>query len=118
MHGSGGTGPSPQGQRARVMRGDVAGQRARNAEAPRVPNLLPRIAALFAPHKLALSVTVVLVLIAAALSVIPPLLTQRAFDEGLFPPGGTPNLPLLATLVGIMMAKREHPRGFRVGSGA
>ncbi|WP_156109844.1 ABC transporter ATP-binding protein [Cryobacterium sp. MLB-32] len=104
MHGSGGNGPSPQGQRARVMRGDVAGQRARNAEAPRVPDLLPRIIALFAPHRLALSATVVLVLIAAALSVIPPLLTQRAFDEGLFPPGGTPNLPVLATLVGLMMA--------------
>ena len=104
MHGSGGNGPSPQGQRARVMRGDVAGQRARNAEAPRVPDLFPRIIALFAPHKMALGATVVLVLIAAAFSVIPPLLTQRAFDEGLFPPSGTPNLPVLATLVGLMMA--------------
>ena len=103
MHGSGGNRPSPQGQRARVMRGDVAGQRARNAEAPRVPDLLPRIIALFAPHRLALIVTVVLVLIAAALSVIPPLLTQRAFDEGLFPPDGTPNLPVLAVLVGLML---------------
>ncbi|WP_201771690.1 ABC transporter ATP-binding protein [Cryobacterium roopkundense] len=104
MHGSGGGGPTPQGQRARVMRGDVAGQRARNAEAPRVPDLFPRIVALFAPHRLALSATVVLVLVAAALSVIPPLLTQRAFDEGLFPPGGTPSLPVLAALVGLMMA--------------
>jgi len=86
------------------MRGDVAGQRARNAEAPKVPNLLPRILSLFHAHRLALGVTVVLVLVAAALSVVPPLLTQRAFDEGLFPPGGEPNVPRLATLVGLMMA--------------
>ncbi|WP_175182994.1 ABC transporter ATP-binding protein [Cryobacterium psychrophilum] len=104
MHGSGGSGPAPQGQRSRIMRGDVAGQRARNAEAPKVPNLLPRILSLFHAHRLALSVTVVLVLVAAALSVVPPLLTQRAFDEGLFPPGGEPNVPRLAALVGLMMA--------------
>ena len=50
-----------------------------------------------------------LVLIGAALSVIPPLLTQRAFDDGLFPvdaSGATsgPNIPVLTTLVLAMIA--------------
>jgi ATP-binding cassette subfamily B protein len=86
-----------------VSGGDVQAQRAANAEAPRIPHLLRRIAGLFAGHRPALTVTIVLVLISAALSVIPPLLTQRAFDEGLFPPGGAPNVPRLAFLVGLMM---------------
>jgi ATP-binding cassette subfamily B protein len=42
-------------------------------------------------------------LVGAALSVAPPLLTQRTFDDGLFPPGGHPNLPRLAELVGLMV---------------
>jgi len=110
MHGHGG-GSAPSGQpgrygrpRGRVSGGDPVAQRAENAEAPRIPNLLGRISGLFAPHRTALTVTVVLVIISAALSVVPPLLVQRAFDEGLFPPGGEPNLPRLATLVGLMIA--------------
>ncbi|TFC06226.1 MULTISPECIES: ABC transporter ATP-binding protein [unclassified Cryobacterium] len=110
MHGHGG-GSAPSGRpgqygrpRGRISGGDPVAQRAENAEAPRIPNLLGRIAALFAPHRTALTVTVVLVIISAALSVVPPLLVQRAFDEGLFPPGGEPNLPRLATLVGLMIA--------------
>ena len=35
---------------------------------------------------------------------LPPLLTQRAFDEGLFPASGAPNLPVLTELVGLMIA--------------
>src|SRR4029453_8460056 len=87
MHGS-----APGGQsgrygkaRTRIASADVSAQRAENAEAPKIPPLFRRISELFAPHKAALLVTVVLVLIGAALSVIPPLLTQRAFDDGLFP---------------------------------
>ena len=110
MHGAGTGGGGSQRQvgqygkgRTRISGRDTAAQRAENAEAPRIPNLLRRSANLFAPHHSALVVTIVLVLIGAALSVIPPLLTQRAFDEGLFPPGGTPNLPRLSLFVGIMM---------------
>lgn len=108
MHGAGG-GSAPQTgrygkARTRISRGDVAAQREQNAQAPRIPNLLRRILELFIPHRAALTVTVILVLLSAAVSVIPPLLTQRAFDEGLFPPGGTPNLSRLGLLVGIMMA--------------
>ncbi|WP_026851319.1 ABC transporter ATP-binding protein [Glaciibacter superstes] len=99
----GGGGGRISGGGGRISGGDVDAQRAANAEAPRIPNLLGRIAQLFRPHRKALIVTVVLVLIGAALSVIPPLITQRAFDEGLFPPGGKPNLPVLATLVGLML---------------
>ena len=87
----------------RVSRGDVAAQRAENAEAPRIPNLLGRIAELFAPHKPTIIVTIALVLVSAGLSVLPPLLTKRAFDEGLFPPGGEPNMPVLLMLVSYML---------------
>lgn len=88
----------------RVSGSDAAAQKAENAAAPRIPNLLGRIAELFAPHKPMIIVTIVLVLIGAALSVLPPLLTQRAFDEGLFPPGGEPNIEVLLVLVGLMLA--------------
>ncbi|GAA2038551.1 ABC transporter ATP-binding protein [Agromyces tropicus] len=94
--------------RGRISAADEGAQRAENAEAPKIPHLLRRIAALFAPHKVALSVTVALVLVSAALSVIPPLLTERAFDDGLFPVGPDgqvtgPNLPVLTTIVVAML---------------
>ncbi|NEN07924.1 ABC transporter ATP-binding protein [Diaminobutyricibacter tongyongensis] len=91
------------GRGGRVSGGDVAAQKALNATAPRIPHLMRRISGLFAPHKAALVMTVVLVLIGAALSVIPPLLTQRAFDDGLFPPNGTPNMPVLISIVSAMI---------------
>ena len=83
--------------------GDAAAQKAANASAPKVPDLLKRIAGLFAPHRRALTITIVLVLISAGLSVLPPLLTKQAFDEGLFPQSGTPNIPVLVELVSIMV---------------
>jgi ATP-binding cassette subfamily B protein len=90
-------------QRTRIGTADATAQRAINAEAPRIPNLFHRIVELFIPHRAALAVTVALVLIGAALSVIPPLLIQKAFDQGLFPPGGVPNLPVLTGLVALMI---------------
>ena len=90
------------GHPGRVSSGDAAAQKAQNAEAPRVPDLLRRIGDLFAPYKAQIAVTIVLVLVSAALSVAPPLLTKQAFDLGLFPPGG-PNVPVLAEIVGIMV---------------
>ncbi|WP_420831073.1 ABC transporter ATP-binding protein [Agromyces chromiiresistens] len=112
MHGGGGGGAQVgrYGKaRTRIASADEAAQRAENADAPKIPHLLRRISELFAPHKAALVTTVVLVLIGAALSVIPPLLTQRAFDDGLFPTGAggeasPPNLPVLTTLVLAMIA--------------
>jgi ATP-binding cassette, subfamily B, bacterial len=100
--GMGASGTGGPGGGRRIGAADEQTQRAINAEAPRIPHLLRRIGELFAPHRGALVLTVVLVLIGAALSVIPPLLTQRIFDDALFVEGG-PVMPLLATLVGVMV---------------
>ena len=88
----------------RISGGDVEAQRAANATAPKIPDLLKRISQLFAPHRAAITVTIVLVLVSAAISVFPPLLTKQAFDVGLFPPSGTPNIPVLVELVLLMVA--------------
>ncbi|AMM21805.1 ABC transporter [Frondihabitans sp. PAMC 28766] len=96
MRGGGG------GRGGRVSGADASAQKAANAEAPKIPDLIKRIRSLFAPHGRALIVTIVLVLVGAAISVVPPLLTQQAFDKGLFPKGG-PNLPVLFRLVGTMV---------------
>lgn len=85
----------------RVSSQDARAQRALNARAPEVPHLFSRIVALFKPHRARLAVTGLLVLTGAGLSVLPPLLIQRAFDEGLFPPGG-PNMERLIQLVLLM----------------
>lgn len=95
------SGPGPGGH----GRGghDIASMKAANAKAPKIPHLLRRVGALFAPHKAALSATVALVLVSAALSVVPPLLTQRVFDHGLFPASGHPDLGVTITLVVAMI---------------
>ena len=92
------------GRGGRISGGDVEAQRAANATAPKIPDLLKRISQLFAPHRAAITVTIVLVLVSAAISVFPPLLTKQAFDVGLFPPSGTPNIPVLVELVLLMVA--------------
>ncbi|MFC0487774.1 ABC transporter ATP-binding protein [Sinomonas atrocyanea] len=89
--------------RGRVSAADAALQRKLNAEAPKIPHLFGRIAELFRPHRVSLVLTVVLVLASAALSVAPPLLTQRIFDQGLFPAGGHPVLSVLGELVALMV---------------
>lgn len=94
-----------RGGGGRVAMRDEAAQRAANASAPRVPNLGRRILALFAPHRGQIVLTIALVLVVAAIAVFPPLLTQRVFDEALFPVDGSgPDLQLLWVLVGIMVA--------------
>ncbi|TPW73650.1 ABC transporter ATP-binding protein [Schumannella sp. 10F1B-5-1] len=100
MRGGGGGGG---GRGGRISSSDAAAQRAANAEAPRIPHLIARIADLFTPHRRALVTIVVLVLISAGISVLPPLLTQQAFDRGLFPAGGRPDVPVLLELVGAMV---------------
>ncbi|HQJ34215.1 MAG TPA: ABC transporter ATP-binding protein [Rhodoglobus sp.] len=92
------------GRGGRISGGDVEAQRAANSTAPKIPDLLKRISQLFAPHRAAITVTIILVLVSAAISVFPPLLTKQAFDVGLFPPSGTPNIPVLVELVLLMVA--------------
>ena len=89
----------------RVSMSDAEAQRAANADAPKIPDLLPRIASLFQPYKVQLGITIALVLVGAGLSVAPPLLTQQAFDRGLFPDEGRlpPDVPVLVELVAIMV---------------
>jgi ATP-binding cassette, subfamily B, bacterial len=97
----GGGGMASGGRRVGARDADL--QKALNAEAPRIPDLIARIGGLFRPYRGALIATITLVLFSAALGVLPPLLTQQAFDRGLFPPEGRPDVPVLLELVGLMM---------------
>ncbi|MFT4122569.1 MAG: ABC transporter ATP-binding protein [Microbacteriaceae bacterium] len=90
--------------RSRISAADARAQRAANAAAPRVEQLPRRVAALFRPHRPRLALTVALVLVTAALGVLPPLLTREAFDRGLFPADGTPDPPVLLGIVALMLA--------------
>jgi ATP-binding cassette subfamily B protein len=99
---SGGRGGGGGGA-GRVGSRDAEVQRAANAAAPRIPNLVGRIGELFRPFASQLVITIALVLVSAALGVLPPLLTQRAFDDGLFPASGSPDVPVLLWLVGAMV---------------
>ncbi|WP_245556848.1 ABC transporter ATP-binding protein [Gryllotalpicola ginsengisoli] len=91
------------GRGSRISGGDYAAQRAANAQAPKIDHLLSRIAELFRPYRGKLALTVVLVLVSAGLSVVPPLLTQRVFDEALFPKSGGVVVPALVGLVVAMI---------------
>ncbi|SJN08345.1 Alpha-glucoside transport ATP-binding protein AglK [Leucobacter sp. 7(1)] len=63
-----------------------------------------RIAELFRPYRGPLAIIIALVIVSAALAILPPLLTQRVFDEGLFPlDGGGPNMTVLGWLVLAMV---------------
>jgi ATP-binding cassette subfamily B protein len=97
MGGRGGGGAAFHGVDARA-------QRALNAQAPNVPHLGRRVAQLFRPYVGRLILTVVLVIVGAAVAVIPPLIVQRVFDDALFPiAGGGPDLGLLVRLVLLMV---------------
>lgn len=84
---------------------DIEAQRKRNADAPRVANLGSRVVALFRPYRWRIAITALLVVLGAAVAVVPPLLVQRIFDDGLFPvAGGPPDIPVLVRLVVLMIA--------------
>ncbi|MGK9219340.1 ABC transporter ATP-binding protein/permease [Microbacterium barkeri] len=84
---------------------DEAAQRRLNAQAPRVPGLGRRVVALFRPYRGRIAATAVLVIVGAALGVVPPLVIQRVFDDALFPVDGGPvDIPLLVRLVALMIA--------------
>ena len=84
---------------------DEAAQRRVNAEAPAVPQLGRRVATLFRPYRARIAMTAVLVVVGAALGVVPPLVIQRVFDDALFPAdGGAVDISLLVRLVALMIA--------------
>ncbi|WP_434810275.1 ABC transporter ATP-binding protein [Microbacterium sp. bgisy189] len=101
----GGGGHPGGGGRPGGFRGvDERAQRRQNAAAPRVANLGRRVVALFKPYRARIAVTGLLVVVGAALAVIPPLLVQRIFDDALFPvDGSAPDLGLLSWLVAAMV---------------
>ncbi|MGM1017605.1 MAG: ABC transporter ATP-binding protein [Actinomycetota bacterium] len=83
---------------------DEAAQKRLNAEAPRINGLGRRVVELFRPYRGRILATGFLVVIGAAIAVIPPLIVQRIFDDALFPiDGGSPELGLLLRLVLIMV---------------
>lgn len=94
-----------RGGGGRGFRGvDEAAQKKLNAEAPRIADLGKRVVGLFRPYRGRILLTVVLVVLGAAIAVVPPLLVQRIFDDALFPVGGgEPVLGLLLRLVLIMV---------------
>ncbi len=95
---------------------DADMQRRRNAQAPRVPNLWHRVVELFRPYRWRIGFTALLVVVGAAVAVIPPLLVQRIFDDALFPiDGSSPDLRLLAVLVSVMIGLFLMSAGLNVG---
>lgn len=83
---------------------DEAAQRRLNAEAPRISGLGARVVSLFRPYRWRILWTGLLVVVGAAIAVIPPLIVQRIFDEALFPiDGGGPQVQLLLWLVLVMI---------------
>ena len=59
---------------------DPDAQRERNAEAPDIPFLGRRIVGLFRPYRGKLAVTAVLVVVSAAIGVVPALIIEVIFD--------------------------------------
>jgi ATP-binding cassette subfamily B protein len=100
MHGGFGGGGGRMGR----FNQDPDAIRARINEAPKIENLLGRIGELFKPHRTQLIITGLLVLTSAVLTIFPPLLIQEAFNKGLFPAAGRPNLPVLLGIVGLMIS--------------
>ncbi len=98
----GGMGP---GGRAAAFRGvDESAQRRLNAQAPEVADLGDRVVGLFRPYRGRIVLTAVLVVVGAAIGVVPPLIVQSIFDDALFPTaGGPPDLALLVRLVLTMI---------------
>lgn len=94
---------------------DEAAQRKANAEAPEIPNLGRRVAALFARYKWKLIATGILVVISAAVAVVPPLLVQRIFDQALFPSDeARPDMSLLWQLSAAMVVLYLFSAGLNV----
>ena len=83
---------------------DETAQKKLNEQAPKIAGLGKRVVALFQPYLARIIVTGLLVILGAAIAVVPPLIVQRIFDDALFPvDGGGPELGLLIRLVLVMV---------------
>ena len=91
------------GGRGAMLRDEHA-VRSANADAPKVPRLWRRVAAMFAPYRWLLVIALAMVIVTSALGVAPALLTQQIFDRALFPVDGSgPDLRMLWLLAGAML---------------
>ncbi|MCL3862427.1 ABC transporter ATP-binding protein [Actinotalea sp. K2] len=78
--------------------------------------LLRRIGGLLAPHRRALVLVAVTIVVGSGLGIVTPFLTQAVFDRALFPTdGGEVDLGLLAALVLAMIAVPVLSAGIGVG---
>ena len=94
---------------------DADAQRERNADAPDIPDLGRRIVGLFRPYRMRLAATAALVVVSAAIGVVPALIIEVIFDSALFPPGDAgPNIRLLAELVALMIGLFVASAGLNV----
>ena len=59
------------------------------------PGTIPRVIALFRPHKMGLAIVSAIVIISGALSILTPLLIRNLIDKALFPASELPNIDLL-----------------------
>ena len=98
------------GGRGGMMRGGAPrgaatppGPGRRRARAAPDPQLLRRVGGLFRPYGARLALIAGAIVVASLLGIVPPFLTQRVFDEALFPPHGGPQLRLLSVLVGLLI---------------
>jgi ATP-binding cassette subfamily B protein len=98
---AGGPGPGP----GRDAAGSASGRRPpARPEVAASPALLRRIGALLTPYRGSLVLVAVAILVSSLLGVITPFLTQRVFDEALFPVDGSGvDLRLLAMLTAAMI---------------
>jgi ATP-binding cassette subfamily B protein len=82
---------------------DEAAQRKLNAQAPKIAGLGKRVVGLFSAYRGRILATAALVIVGAAIAVIPPLIVQRIFDDALFPTTGGVDTSLLIKLVLAMV---------------
>lgn len=82
---------------------DEAAQRKLNAQAPKIAGLGKRVVGLFSAYRGRILATAALVIVGAAIAVIPPLIIQRIFDDALFPTTGIVDTSLLIKLVLAMV---------------
>ncbi len=98
----------PVGRAGSARGRDAAAVKAENAAAPEIPHLWRRVVGLFSAYRPKLIATAILVVATSALTVVPPLIVRRIFDDALFPAAAdgsplAPHIALLGELVALMV---------------